>query len=971
MGHRNRRPLFVASIALLTLAMFVQPAGATGSPWMLQTDCDLPPSLMALSEVSRGMTGKAYTTLEGREISEFDVEVLGVLPKAVYPLIDLVIVEVSGPAVEQVGGIAGGFSGSPVYIDGKLLGAIAYGFFGNPWLGGITPAESMVQLGSFPASPIPELNPAAAAQLELIEASVGPLGAPRPIPVPFGVSGSPDWVKSMQDRAQEAGLPISIYPATGSHNGSGSGSDGHVLPGDSLSAVLSEGDNYAFGTGTATYCDGSTVIGFGHPMLWTGEVSMSMNKADIVTVVEDSTGFGNFKLATLGEAVGRIDFDGNAGIRGIAGEAAPSVPITSHVRFEEYGTSRSGRTDAYVTDDLWFSVGWTSAGHLLINLDAVSGTGYRPGSSSVEWTVSGRRADGTPFTASFDEKYWDAFSITDASVYELATFVDQIVFNPFEEVDLTSVDIGSAELFRDRRTLDIAKVTVTTSSRPDPVTSFGFIEVQPGDEVSIEVVVRPFGGTEFTETLQLTIPEDLTTAYGSLVVRGGSPDFYWDPYYGFYSEDIADFDDLLSFLQNRNRNYELVAELTLYEEGFVEERPEEENLPQTRDGFFIQTNGVPVEQNIVRVKDFEVFDSVVTGEVYFDVQVYQDVPPVAGTLTAFLDGASVVGGGDPDGSGSATLYVEGDMFSYDIVLDQVDEPLTSAHIHAGFPGEAGPVVLDLEYGANGLSGVVFADPFLLEEILAFPEGFYLQVHSEVYPDGAVRGQLASDFADGGAGLAYVTADGLWYLDGFEPFHFGTRGDIPFLGDWDGDGLKTAGLYRPSTGEAFIRNTNDTGVADASFVLGAAGARALVGDWNGDGIDSFGVYHQARGQAVLYDDLSIGEPVAEFYFGMPGDVPFTGDFDGDGTTNLGLHRPTTGLVYMRMSHTTGVADVAFYWGVPGDLVLAGDWDGDGIDTVGLVRPSEGMFYLRNDNSDGVADAHWVLAMSDAGVSVLTW
>lgn len=306
MGHRIGRRVGVAVISLLTLAMFAPAAGATGggSASMLQTDCSRPPALMSVEDVHRGMTGKAYTTLEGRAISEFDVEILGVLPDAVYPLIDLVIIEVSGPAVEDVGGIAAGFSGSPVYVDGKLLGAIAYGFFGNSFLGGVTPAESMVQLAGFPASSTPDLSPAAAEQLELIEAAVGPLGAPQPIPVPFGVSGSPDWVKGLEDRADEAGLPVTIYPATGSQGGSGSGSDGAILPGESLSAVLSEGDNYAFGTGTATYCDGSTVIGFGHPMLWTGEVSMSMNEADVLTVVEDSTGFGNFKLATLGEAVG-------------------------------------------------------------------------------------------------------------------------------------------------------------------------------------------------------------------------------------------------------------------------------------------------------------------------------------------------------------------------------------------------------------------------------------------------------------------------------------------------------------------------------------------------------------------------------------------------------------------------------------------------------------------------------------------
>lgn len=972
MGQSVRRPVQVVLFALFTLAVLLQPANATGGgspPPMLQTDCNNPPSLMSIDDVSQGMTGKAYTTMADREVSEFDVEVIGVLPQVIYPLIDLIIVEVSGPAVEEVGGIAAGFSGSPVYIDGKLVGAIAYGFFGNPWLGGVTPAESMIEIAGFPSSPVPQLNEIARAELDLIEASVGPLGAPQPIPLPLGVTGDREWVEELQARADKAGLPIAIYPAAGGQGGAGSSVDGNILPGESLSAVLSDGDRLAFATGTATYCDGSTVIGFGHPMLWTGEVTMSMHEADVLTIVEDSTGFGNFKLATLGEAAGRIDFDGNTGIRGISGQRAPSVPITSHVRFPDYGTSRTGQTNAYMTDSVIFSVGWTAALHLLTNLDAVSGTGFRPGSSSVEWTVSGTRADGSPFSASFDQKYWDAFSITDASIFEFASFVDQILFNPFEDVALTSVEVADAELVRDRRTVDIIDVAVSTSSHPEPISGFGFIEVEPGDVVTVEVEVRPFGGESSIETLELTVPADISGAFGSLAVRGGRSDFFFDPFFGFFPEGVDDFDDLLSFLEGRNRNYELVAELRLFEETFGGEPPFEGGLPQARDGVYVPANGVPIEQNEIVVSEVRAFDGVVTGEFFFDLQVLPDFPPPGGGLMATLDGPSVVGGGDPDGSGTAALTIEGDSLLFDIALDGVDESVTAAHIHAGLEGEDGPVVIDLEFESNGLSGIVFADPFLLEELLAFPEGFFLQVHSEAYPDGAVRGQLMRVPSNGGGSLAYVTADGLWHVEGVEPFYFGTAGDIPFLGDWDGDGVRTPGLYRPVTGEAFLRNSNDTGVADEAFALGLPGDRAIVGDWDGDGTDSFGAYRPSLGKALLYNGFTGGDPDVEFYFGAPNDVPFTGDFDGDGITNLGLHRATTGMVYLRMSHTTGVADTAFHWGVPGDIVMSGDWDGDGIDTVGLVRPSEGMFYVRNDNSEGEADAHWALTVPGPGVSVL--
>jgi hypothetical protein len=969
------RPAVVALLSVLLLAAYVAPAGADPTGSMLQADCDEPPAIMPVADIESGMTGKAYTTLEGREISEFDVEVLGVLPGAIYPLIDLIIVEISGPAVEAVGGLAGGFSGSPVYIDGKLIGAIAYGFFGNSFLAGVTPAEAMADLLAIPASTPPSVNAAATG---MVDASVASLGAPQPLPMPIGIGGvSPAWLERIQAELEVRGLPFTVYPAAGSGSGGGAaGPPGRVLPGESLSAVLSEGDNFAFGTGTATYCDGDTILGFGHPFLWTGEVTMSMNEADVVTVVEDATGFGNFKLTTLGEQAGRVDFDGNAGIRGINGEAAPSVPITSSVEFGELGATRNGRTDVYVADDPFFSLGNTAAFHLLTNLDHVSGTGFRPGSSTVEWQVEGTRADGSSFSAGFDNQYWDPFSITDSSIFELAYFIDQLLFNPFEDVRITSVDIGTGELFSERRTLDFAEVRVWTTSNPEPVEEFGFLQAQPGDTVTVEVDLRPFGGDVFTETLELLIPEDFPGGFGSLFVHGGSSDFFFfDPFFdGFFDGDVDDFDSLLEFLEGRDHNYDLVAELELFPEGVVEEPPPDEG-PEPPDGF-VEANGpVPGGNETLRLKEVVEFDAVVNGDAFFDFEVFPEFvpPPVIGTLFASLSGEDVPGGGDPDGSGSAVLNFDGDLVSFDMSLDGVDDPITGVHIHAGFAGEEGPVVLDLDYESNGLSGAVLADPFLLEEMLFFPEGFYLQVHTEAYPTGAVRGQLATELVAGvtreAATLAYVGAGGLWQTAGSDPFFFGVPGDTPFLGDWDGDGVKTPGLYRPSSGFAYLRNSNTTGFADSSFFMGMKGDVPMVGDWDGDGVDTFGVYRPAEAKVYLRNSNDTGIADVEYSFGHPGDVPFTGDFNGDGVTDVGLHRPSTGLVYLRTTHTTGVADTTFYWGVGGDVVMAGDWDGDGIDTVGLVRPDAGMFYLRNQNSSGIADDLRPLVVAETGVQVI--
>jgi hypothetical protein len=205
------------------------------------------------------------------------------------------------------------------------------------------------------------------------------------------------------------------------------------------------------------------------------------------------------------------------------------------------------------------------------------------------------------------------------------------------------------------------------------------------------------------------------------------------------------------------------------------------------------------------------------------------------------------------------------------------------------------------------------------------------------------------------------------------FFFGNPGDVPFSGDWDGDGVETPGLYRRSDGYVYLRNSNTEGVADISFFFGNPGDIPVAGDFNGNGCDTVSIYRPSEQRFYVINTLGsndggLGAAEYSFLFGNPGDKPFVGDFNGDGIDTVGLHRESTGLVYFRDSNTTGVADYQFIYGDPGDMLVAGDWDGDGDDTVGVYRPSNGMFYLRNSNTQGVADA-WVFAGAYTGLAAL--
>jgi hypothetical protein len=210
-----------------------------------------------------------------------------------------------------------------------------------------------------------------------------------------------------------------------------------------------------------------------------------------------------------------------------------------------------------------------------------------------------------------------------------------------------------------------------------------------------------------------------------------------------------------------------------------------------------------------------------------------------------------------------------------------------------------------------------------------------------------------------AGSQWGLWDGLHKWPDVSTFYFGNPGDLPFMGDWNGDGVATPGLYRQSDGFVYVKNANTRGIADLEFFFGNPGDVPLVGDFDGDGRDSVSIWRPSEARVFIINELGsdgggFGAADFSFYFGNSGDAPFVGDFDGDGIDTVGLYRESAGFVYFRNSLTTGVADLSFFYGNAGDQILAGDWDGDGDDTVAVYRPSRGRVYMNLENTNGAAD-----------------
>ncbi len=315
---------------------------------------------------------------------------------------------------------------------------------------------------------------------------------------------------------------------------------------------------------------------------------------------------------------------------------------------------------------------------------------------------------------------------------------------------------------------------------------------------------------------------------------------------------------------------------------------------------------------------------------------------VVDPILADLFGSKEVpsGSGDMNGSGRAqvTFNTSADRVCFSLDLFNVRGTVTAAHIHDGDLGVNGPVVANLDWPKNGQEGCISADSALIDSILADLDGFYVNVHSDFYPSGAVRGQL-----DGGP---------------LAPFFFGDPGDEPFMGDWDGDGVSTPGMYRPSDGKVYLRNSNTPGLADIEYFFGDPDDVPLVGDWDGDGDDTVSLFRPSNSTVYIINKLGsgnagIGAAEISFTFGNSTDQPFAGDFDGDGKDSVGVRSGE--VFYWRNALSSFQAtNSGLLFGDPGDEPMFGDWDGDGVDTPGVFRPSTSTIFLRNMSTPGMAD-----------------
>jgi hypothetical protein len=526
----------VSRMRTISLRILVVCAALAALPELLPAQ---PFDVLPEEKVTAGMKGYGVTDMgDGKGIQRFDVEILGLL-KRFAPGQDLILGRVSGIGLEKAGIIAG-MSGSPIYVDGKIVGALAYGWpFSKDPICGITPIQSMLDIRHAPpAPPVPIAGSASTAALlsaftsehfagsldDLLKPfqAVSPEGiAALPLPVSFGGAATPG--KLFQRVAEEANWMTVPSGASAASTGSAPGKAGEDLtlkPGSAVATQLLSGDMDLSATGTVTWVDGNSVLAFGHPFLSMGPVSMPMAEARVLTVLPSI--FRSFKFAATGPVLGSITQDRSTGILGTFGTRAPMVPITVRISSDEV-PAQVYHFQAVHNSMLTPILSAIAIDNVLTTLEKRSG----------ERTLVWKSAIRTPGRSVRWDSVFSGLNAREEAVASLALLTNYLMANEFHDLTILGVDVEISHSDRLRG----GRIVHVEAQKE---------RVHPGDEVPIWVDVVDFRGSTRRVVMHLKVAPDTPPGPLTVFVGDGSAATAYD--LALVPSDPQSLDQVLDFL---------------------------------------------------------------------------------------------------------------------------------------------------------------------------------------------------------------------------------------------------------------------------------------------------------------------------------------------------------------------------------------------------------------------------------------
>jgi hypothetical protein len=559
-----------------------------------------------LSELKEGMKGTARTVFRGSEPEEFNVEILGILPGGVGPKQDLIVGRISGGGAERTSVFAG-MSGSPVYIDGKLVGAISYSFpFAKEPICGITPIEQMVAI--FEQKQPAKIQSAGAKAFSFTEMpsntwkpdlpsmgsalSSGSVSDTRiaavsgssfqPIATPVTFTGfSQQTLNLFAPLLLQAGLmPVSSAGGASSMTPMKAADENTLRGGDSVSMQLARGDYSLAASGTVTLRDGERIYAFGHPFLSLGTSDLPMSESHVVTVVPNVN--NSFKLAVPDSMVGSMTQDRATGVFGRLGQAPKMIPVELHLETSR-GQSQTLNFEV-VKDDFLTPV--------LLNITAYNSlVANERGLGDLTIDLDGE----IPVKGQSPIKLQRRFAGGQAAQFAAASVAVPVAMLFSSNFD----DLEVGKIVLNIKSIDGSKTAVLDRIAVDKM------QVRAGDIVDVQAFVRSESGKTFVQKIPVKIPSDVPVGPLSIVIGDGTQIQQNAPIKQFVPRNLGEFIGTINNVKLPDRLY---AQIVRNTNGAIIGVSEMPNLPpsvlatlnndRTAGGFKSSAQTVIAEQEI-------------------------------------------------------------------------------------------------------------------------------------------------------------------------------------------------------------------------------------------------------------------------------------------------------------------------------------------------------------------------------------
>jgi hypothetical protein len=532
-----------------------------------------------VEQVKPGMKAVGYTVFTGSEPKKFELEILGVLTAFPNPGQNAVLSKLLGDELNHTG-VFQGMSGSPVYIDGKLLGAVAFGYqFAKDPIAGITPIKEMLavfdqkqadkktdQPRSVSFSEI-SFNADSREYKEFVEglngkSAVGAqaVGAPgnaqvlMPIASPLSITGvAPEVVARFAPLFQSWGFAPVAGVSSAAQIGDLKKANAETLkPGSTIVVPLVRGDYSLSAAGTVTYRDGNRIYAFGHPFLSLGVSEFPMHEGEVVTVMSSQA--TSFKLSFPTEMVGTISGDRSTGIYGELGKAPKMIPVTINLK-----TSLGNRqtynfdmvADRFLTPILM----------QMMVLSTITSTERAIGDSTLQIRGAIKLKDQP------DIALENRLSVSMNSPLAAAFAVSRPISVLFNS--------GFSDMRMEKITFDIASYDTRSTGRLDRLW-INRTEVRPGEKIEIQAFARTDSGGEYIERIPVEIPADAPLGELQIVVGDGASIQAMEPRTGISPKSLGQLVRELNKIRKSDRLY---VKLTRSESGAIINNEELPSLP--------------------------------------------------------------------------------------------------------------------------------------------------------------------------------------------------------------------------------------------------------------------------------------------------------------------------------------------------------------------------------------------------------